>query len=154
MPDILTRYQVVDTDGAYILTGDWVFEAPDLVNDDGLETAVVLSLFTDDLAGDEDVLPSLHGDDRRGWWAGPMGSLLWLLSREKETEDVRQRAEFYTRKALQWMLDDDVADRIDAAASWAETGRLDIEVAIYRLERLIFSKPYSLEWAAVQRGVH
>jgi phage gp46-like protein len=148
MPDILTRYQMVDTDGAYILTGDWVFEPPDLVNDDGLETAVVLSLFTDGLAHDDDVLPSNDNNDRRGWWAGPMGSRLWLLSREKETEDVRLRAEFYTREALQWMIDDDVSDQIDVAAAWVERGRLDIEVAIWRAARLIFSKPFAIEWQA------
>jgi phage gp46-like protein len=159
MTDILTRYQVTDSNGALMLTGDWVFEPPDLVNDDGLGTAVVLSLFTDRLAEPDDVLPDLsQSNDRRGWWAdtgapeGPMGSRLWLLSREKQTEEVRQRAEFYCREALEWMLEDQVADLLDITAEWSVLGRLDISIAIWRDSRLIFSRPYAVEWQATFGG--
>jgi phage gp46-like protein len=155
--DVLTRYQNVDTDGAYILHGDWSFVAPDLETDDGPHTAVLLSLFTDALAHDDDVLPDIDQQgSRRGWWAdtdapeGPLGSRLWLLVREKETEDVRLRAEFYAREALQWMIDDEFADRIDVTATWAERGRLDLHIQIHREERLIFSRPYPLIWQTVR----
>ena len=158
MADVATRYEVRDTDGALLLHGDWQFVAPDLLTDAGPETAVLLSLFTDGLAHEDDVLPDVHSADRRGWWAdtnapeGPIGSRLWLLAREKETEEVRARAEFYAREALQWMLDDEAADQIDVTATWVERGRLDVEVAIYREGKLIFSKPYPLIWAEVQRN--
>jgi phage gp46-like protein len=152
MGDVATRYEVRDTDGALLLYGDWQFVAPDLVTDEGPETAVLISLFTDALAHEDDPLPNIANGDRRGWWAGPIGSRLWLLAREKETEDVRQRAEFYTREALQWMLDDEVADEIDVTAEWVDRGRLDVDVKIYRDARLIFSKPYPLVWAEVQNN--
>jgi phage gp46-like protein len=156
MTDVLTRYEVRDTDGALLLWCDWVFVPPDLLNDGGPETAVVLSLFTDALAHEDDRLPDVREGDRRGWWAdtnaaeGPLGSRLWLLAREKQTDETRLRAEFYTREALKWMLDDEVADRIDVNAEWSERGRLDVAVAIYREARLIFSKPYPLIWQAVR----
>jgi phage gp46-like protein len=152
MADVATRYEVRDTDGALLLRGDWQFVAPDLLTDEGPETAVLLSLFSDALAHEDDVLPDIVEGDRRGWWAGPIGSRLWLLAREKETEEVRLRAEFYAREALQWMLDDEVADQIDVVAAWTARGRLDIDVKIYREARLILSKPYPLIWAEVQRN--
>ena len=58
----------------------------DMLTDDSLTTEVIISLFTDRRALDSDDLPG--GDsDRRGWWGDsyrdrPIGSRLWLLSRE------------------------------------------------------------------------
>jgi phage gp46-like protein len=154
--DVLTRYEYRDPGGDLLLYADWQFEPPDLLTDEGMDTAVVLSLFTDALASEDDVLPDITEGDRRGWWAdtnareGPLGSRLWLLSREKQTETVRARAEFYTREALQWMLDDNVADQITASAEWRQMGVLTIAVYIYREARLIFSKPYPMVWAKAQ----
>jgi phage gp46-like protein len=128
--------------------GDWVFEPPDLVNDEGLDTAVVLSLFTDGLAAPDDPLPGAAEDDRRGWWAQPWGSKLWLLSREKWTEDVKTRAEYYARMALQWMIEDGVADRIETEARLMNMGTIAVAIAIYRDGRLLFAKPYGALWQA------
>jgi phage gp46-like protein len=156
----MTRFEVRDDLGQPLLWGDWQFEPPDLLNDPGPETAVLLSLFTDRLAEDDDLLPDQLNSDRRGWWAdtnapeGPLGSKLWTLAREKQTESVRVRAEQYCREALQWMLDDDAADMLEIDAVWNQyqPGRLDIDINIYREARLIWSKSYPFVWAAVQRG--
>jgi phage gp46-like protein len=136
------------TQGIMFPSGDWVFEPPDLVNDEGLETAVVLSLFTDALADVDDALPGSSEDDRRGWWAQPWGSKLWLLSREKWTESVKQRAEYYAYMALQWMIEDQVADRIETESRLLEMGTIGVAVAIYRDGQLLFAKPYGLLWQA------
>ena len=70
----------------------------DLLADDSLYTAVVISLFTDARARAEDELPpELDGEDRRGYWGDGLegesvGSRLWLLAREKDTARVRARA--------------------------------------------------------------
>jgi phage gp46-like protein len=160
MADVMTRFEVKDQLGLMLMWGDWQFEPPDLLTDEGPETAVLLSLFTDGLAGPDDVLPDHLNADRRGWWAdtnapeGPLGSKLWLLAREKTTEDTRQRAEQYCRDALQWMISDDAADVVTVEATWnaQARGRLDIDVFIYREARLIWSKSYPMIWAAVQRG--
>lgn len=154
--DVGTRYIMADAGGAYQLTGDWVLDGPDLMTEEGPETAVLLSLFTDNLALPDDVLPSTYDDDRRGWWAttaapeGSFGSRLWLLAREKETEETRLRAIFYAEEALAWMITDEVADQVQVTAEWSVPGRLDLHVQIFREQRLIMSKPYPIIWQAVQ----
>ncbi len=118
---------------------DFAIEANDLAQDDGLETAVLLSLFLDRRAEDGDTLPDGE-TDRRGWWADAVpvvegdqiGSRLWLLGRSKQTQDALPRAETYAREALQWMIDDLVTDRIDVTASIPRAGVLGLEVTIYR----------------------
>ena len=55
----------------------------DVAIDDGFNTAVYISLFTDQRVDDESLLDDKN--DRRGYWADvfdekPMGSKLWLLA--------------------------------------------------------------------------
>lgn len=98
-------------------------ENNDLKSDEGLRTAIYLSLFLDARALPGDVLPE-GVEDRRGWWADAVpvvdgdkiGSRLWLLDRSKKTADVLDRAVTYAREALQWLIDDRVCERFDAAA--------------------------------------
>lgn len=106
---------------------DWRLSGAQLEGDDGLETAIVLSLFTDRRAADDDALPD-GTDDRRGWWADAypdvdgdaIGSRLWLLFREKETQAVVQRAREYTEEALAWLLEDGVASRVVVETGWVD----------------------------------
>lgn len=102
------------------LTFDWAIIAGDLATDDGLDTAIALSLWTDRLANADDEIPDGSGD-RRGWWgdaylpplldgtADRIGSRLWLLARALQTLDTAQRAQTYCQEALQWLVDDGVA---------------------------------------------
>lgn len=108
------------------LAFDWAMAGVDLAREDGLRSAVAISLFSDGLARADDAIPD-GTDDRRGWWgdlprdgqvADPIGSRLWLLAREKRTEQTRRRAEEYARDALAWMIADGVAASVDVAAAW------------------------------------
>ncbi len=45
--------------------GDWQSGQGDLLSGNDLETAILISLFTDRLARADD---DFDGDDRRGWW--------------------------------------------------------------------------------------
>lgn len=101
--------------------GDIAQDGYDLLTDDSIETAVIISLFTDRQATDGDVIPD-GTDDRRGYWgdgwrARPIGSRLWLLSREKNMSSVIGRAETYAAEALQWLLDDGLAGAVSVRAS-------------------------------------
>lgn len=106
-----------------------------------LQTAIVLSLFTDRRAGPDDALPA-GVTDRRGWvgeeFVGdgePWGSLLWLLYTGKATADVLERARFAAQEALDWMVRDGVASRVVVTAEWvAAEGaeRLAIRPQIYQ----------------------
>lgn len=115
--------------------------ATDLATDAGLETAVIVSLFSDRRADPDDPLPDA-GDDRRGWWGDAVpdlpddriGSRLWLLAREKQLPEVLARAEDYARQALAWLVEDGVAGRVSATASAPRPGVLALAVAIDRPE--------------------
>lgn len=118
-------------------TADLSLSEDDVLADQGLRTALLLSLFTDRRAEDEDVLPA--GDDRRGWWADELaeragdrfGSRLWLLERSSRRADIVPRAEELAREALAWMLEDKVAERIDVLAE-ASGDRLALLVTVHR----------------------
>lgn len=111
----------------------------DLASEEGLRTAVELSLFLDRRANDDDTLPSEDGD-RRGWWGDEfaqvegdrIGSRRWLLDRSKRRiPDVVRDLEAYDREALQWMIDDLVAEKVDVAVS-IQDGMLVDEISIWR----------------------
>lgn len=93
----------------------------DLLRDPGLETAVLISLFSDRRADVDDPLPDPN-DTRRGWWAdaitgSPVGSKLWLFDRSKITPANLAKQEQYIVEALDWMKADGLASSISATAS-------------------------------------
>jgi phage gp46-like protein len=122
-----------------ILQGDLAVAGADLATDEGLRTAIVVSLFTDARARDDDELPA-GADDRRGWWGDflatiegdRIGSRLWLLSREKQVPEVLARADEYVREALAWLIEDRIARKVDVAVTAPVRGRLDIAITLTR----------------------
>lgn len=120
---------------------DMVMAGAAPATEDGLRTAVIISLFTDARADEDDTLPD-GSSDRRGWWADTWpqiegdntGSMLWLLAREKHLPDVLGRAQRYARASVQWLIDDGIASDVTVVASFPRTGVLLLEIAIERLE--------------------
>lgn len=111
----------------------------DLVLDEGLRTAVLISLFADARARSDDPLPQ-PGADRRGWWGDAyadqpndeIGSRLWLLDREKIVPSVLARALGYAEEALAWLTRDRIARAVDVAAEAQRPQTLAIAVGIDR----------------------
>jgi len=109
----------------------------DFTGEDGFRTAVTISLFTD-MRVTKDEIDS--GQSQRGWWgdvisditADQIGSKLWLLDRQKQTEDTRIQAEEYASTALQWMIDGEIAESVSVTASYPTRGILFIEVFIQK----------------------
>lgn len=109
------------------------------VIDDGLRTAVIISLFCDRRADDSDILPD-GGSDRRGWWGDVypdvdgdrIGSRLWMNDREKQMASVLRRDETYAKEALAWMIDDGVASAVSVVAENKAPGVRAIRVSITR----------------------
>jgi phage gp46-like protein len=103
-----------------------------LANEAALRTAVVLSLFTDARARPDDGAAG----DRRGWVGDAFtpedryGSRLWLLRREKQTEETRRRAEDYANEALAWLVDEALATDVAVTAEWVARGVLGLAVQI------------------------
>jgi phage gp46-like protein len=125
------------------LTLDGSGAARDLLGDDGLLTAVIISLFTDRRANADDPLPDERvgvPSDMRGWWGDfvpeedapyaerALGSRLWLLSREKDMDVVIARAQRYAEEAVEWLLRARRVTRITVAASRVAPSYLGIAV--------------------------
>ena len=110
MTDIATDYS---NDS---LRGDLGLQEGQLIQDEGLDSAILHSLFTDRRATLADVKP-LGRSDLRGWWGDltlaatgdQYGSLLWLLEREKLNAATAERARQYAVDALKWLIEDGVA---------------------------------------------
>lgn len=124
----------------------------DLEADDGLYSAVVISLFTDRRAEVGDTPAS--AEDRRGWWADAyadvegdrIGSRLWLLSREKQTGQALLRARDYAREALLWLVEDGVARAINVTAELLRDGVLVLTVEIVRAEKPVTKYRFEAFW--------
>lgn len=114
--------------------GDWSLAGADLAAGNDLVTAVLISLFSDRLAGTDDALTD-GTTDRRGWWAdtsnNSVGSRLWLLARAKRTPATLGLAQSYIEEALQWLIDDGVASKIDVRAEWLRNDTLATLVSVY-----------------------
>lgn len=118
---------------------------------DALIRSVVISLFTWRRAHDDDDLP---GNQRFGWWGDAyalqpndkIGSRLWLLTRAKLLPTTPALAKGYAEEALQWMLDDGVAARIDVVAERMGMEGLALSATIYRA---VGGDPVSLRFANI-----
>ncbi|WP_314188544.1 phage GP46 family protein [Yersinia massiliensis] len=127
MTDIALIWQ---TDGADIAVGN-----ADILLDDSLSTAVIISLFTDRRALDSDELPAGPNTDKRGWWGDafqsrPMGSRLWLLAREKQMTSVLIRAKTYADEALVWLIDEQHVRRVQVIATAPRQGVLHLAITL------------------------
>ncbi|QNB13427.1 hypothetical protein G5S35_17510 [Paraburkholderia tropica] len=130
--------------------GDWLFVAPALVTGDDLQSAVLVSLFTDRLASDDDSIPDGTGDPR-GWWGDigedvPIGSRLWLLDRSKQTQEVLNLARDYIIEALQWMVDDGVIASMDVQTQWVRDTFLGAQIILYQPTGPQISMTYAWAW--------
>ena len=132
---------------------DLALEDLALVRDDGLKTAVILSLFIDRRAETDDVLPDNTGD-RRGWWADAyseieddkIGSRLWLLSREKQMSSVLMRAKEYAEEALAWMVEDNIVESVTVETWWVRTGTLGLLAQIVRPDTPAIEYKFEYLW--------
>lgn len=119
----------------------WAVELEDTLN-----TAVIVSLFTDRRASRDDVLP-LNQTDARGWIGDELladassggasdewGSGLWLVLTGKADDATLERARFAAHEALAWMIRDGIADRIEVTAEWVgeRRDRLAVRPTIYK----------------------
>lgn len=147
MPDVALSWGVGRADLAV--------EDDDLAGDDGLRTAVLLSLFTDRRADADDRLPADDGD-RRGWWADQLapvagdriGSRLWLLDRAARRPGIGRQAEEMVREALAWMIEDRVAASVEVSVEVGDTALL-IGVEIVRPSGEVVNLRFAHAWEAM-----
>lgn len=134
---------------------DTSFDGYDLASERGLRTAVIISLFTDRRAEPDDVIPD-GTTDRRGHWGDAyldndndsIGSRLWLLAREKQTQDVLNRAREYCIEALQWLIDDNIASAVNVTTEWLRRGVMAIYVIVLQGDNQLYQDIFNYELEA------
>ncbi|ODU84510.1 MAG: hypothetical protein ABT10_03025 [Novosphingobium sp. SCN 63-17] len=132
---------MIDENG--LLVGAVVDDTDTLEFINDLTTSVLISLFTDATAGDDDVIPD-GTSLRRGWWADTtLGSKLWLLERSKALPSVARQVEQYALDALGWLLTDQIAIEVNAAAVWLSSTMLVLTITITRGS----ARPISIRFA-------
>lgn len=120
----------------------------DLAITNGLETAILMSLFVDKRAYASEVpRPEL----RRGWWGNlvgdyvnyNIGSKLWLLNQARRTQTNLNLAKTYAYDCLQWMLDEKLATNINVDASYVNQN-LKLDINLYHNQNNIYSTSFTL----------
>lgn len=134
---------------------DLVRNGGNIQTDAGLETAVLVRLFTDARAKPSDAYPG----DQRGWWGSEfldgdreLGSRLWIFIRGKITKTTLNDVAAAARDALLDLQDDKVVSRIEASCE-RMPGKLDVGVLTVKLYKPGETAPrFERKWE-VQFGV-
>ena len=140
---------------------DIALDGGDLATDDGLATAIVLSIELDRLAHADDPLPK--GAGRRGWWgdrvaplARPaqgnggnpdrIGSRLWTLQQERQLPAVLTRAKGILAEALAWLTEDGWASAVDIAVAFPARGWLRYSIAAHKPDGTTVNLTQTIAW--------
>ena len=129
---------------------DLAISAGDLVPDDSLRTAVIISLFTDREA------PELSEGERRGWWGDVLavtggdriGSRLWTLRREMLTERTATRVREAVIECLGWMIEDGVARNVTVTTELQKPQTIACRIVIERPNGQRELVRFALPWSA------
>ena len=160
-PNIQENPDLWDTEwNCDCLGGDWVLldKEAHLRSHKTLRTAVLLCLFTDKHAYDDDQTPH-DNEDRRGWWGDgvdinaesgerELGSRLWLLERSILNEETRIFAEEEAKNALQTLIDQGAVARIEALVELSYSNNsLTLNVKLYSRDgNSIYDQKFQRYW--------
>lgn len=133
--------------------GDWSLAEGDLETGQDLETACLVSIFTDRLA-ETDYAPTDGTTDRRGWWGDlysdrPLGSRIWELERAKKNRGTLGLAQRYALDAMQWLIDDGVATDVLVNTQWVTPTMLGIAIAITKPNGTVSRFMFGWVWSGL-----
>lgn len=125
--------------------------------DDPLVRAVIISLFTWRRANPDDVTEGR----KMGWWGDTtsdvtgdrIGSRLWLLAREKILPATLNRAREYAREALDWMIEDGLASRVEIVVERYGVDGIALIATIYRTDGRPLVLRFDDLWETVRHAV-
>jgi len=125
----------------------------DLVIDESLETAIIISLFSDRYATNKEELPKGE-KDLHGWWGDStlpdgdkIGSLLWTIRRNGITPDNIIKAKEYAIDALKWMITDGVAKSVDVSVARTSLNQLAFNITISKPDNTL--NKYEYLWNSI-----
>lgn len=89
----------------------------DLIAEDGFDTAINMSLFTDARANEDQIAQS---ERRRGWLGNTvskvpgrqLGSFLWLVDQSRLIPNTLNKTINFAQLALDWMVEDQLAKSV------------------------------------------
>ena len=136
--------------------GDWDVTSGDLVTDAGLESLVLIILWSDGLAP-ADAVPPDGTPDRRGHWSDtyepdPSGSLLWLYNRSKigNGKTLANELQSACWNPLQILVKYGIATKVDVSVTRLTAGTYDIEISIWKPGAAAAAKfKYNWAWAGL-----
>ncbi len=120
----------------------------DIETTEGLETAVILSLFGEKRASASDVASA---ESRRGWWGNllnqvedyQVGSKLWLLEQARLTQETINSSRTFAQEGFQWFIEDNLLDNVLVKTNFTDSG-IKINIDLLRAQNKVFSKSYDL----------
>lgn len=117
-----------------------------LVSGNDIETAVLISIFTDAAAEPDDQIPDASSDPR-GWWGDPtIGSRLWLRLRAKQTAQTLLLVKADIEAALAWLIADDVAAAVEVTTEWRARGALGAAIIVRRRDGSTVAVAFEWAW--------
>src|SRR5690554_529175 len=131
-----------------INSADIDVEDRDALQDAGLETAIIISLFTDARVFPEELPEGL--EDLGGFWGDlileeSVGSKLWTLRRKKLNNTFLNNFEEFAVQALSWMIEEQIASSIKVDVNYIGD-TVNFEIRIKRPEKDLLNFRYSLNW--------
>lgn len=112
------------------------FGLSDIELDDGLETAVIISLYSDARISLSE-LPKGH-NSVRGFWGDALennvrtGSKLWLVDRATTVVEVRDKLKDYAKESLVWMIEEGMASDVEVSGEIVSSQQINLTVTIIR----------------------
>ena len=115
---------------------DIAVENGDFANEDGFDTAIWVSLFTDARATLSQVLLP---EKRRGWLGNitfdeQLGGFLWLVEQRRLTQDTLNETVDYARKSLNYLVDDNIVSKIEVEGEIVPKRGIAITILITTLD--------------------
>lgn len=101
---------------------DIVIEDGDFANEDGFDTNIWVSLFSDARANESQVIVP---ENRRGWLGNlvsevperQLGGYLWLAEQRRLNQSTLNEITDYIRKSLEWMIVDEICLKIEVTGN-------------------------------------
>lgn len=119
----------------------------DIKTDDSLDTNLLMSLYCDKRASENEVP---HPERRRGWIGNEstegfeIGSKLWLFKQERLTRTTINTMNSIVRESLQWLIDDGLAKSVESSIVFKGDDQLTVEIVIIRFNGKIDNIYYPL----------
>lgn len=121
---------------------DLVPEGTDFKSTNGLETAILLSLFTNARASQGEVPES----SRRQGWSGniltqnenyELGGELWTLDQARLDQVTENRVKNFARNSLAWLINDRIAETINVELERRNNRAVFVVIELFRAKNLI-----------------